>query len=202
MSQLVDAEVATNAPAAMGVGAATRSAIRHSFIWRGRASLSQFWWPSLTLGVLSLVLGVSGLVTWIMGAFSLRQRIIEVGNPEVNDPLLGADMSGVGLVWFGVGVLLLALSAIVAFPLLALTVRRMHDCDWSGRWAGLAIALTAAMSAVLLFTAWESALTLGMVVAGVCALSVQIIGTLIFIITLMPGQPHENRFGPGYPTAE
>lgn len=93
----------------MGFGEAVRTCFGKSFVWRGRASIAEFWWFTLALSLAAIVVDLLELLlTYITQAF--------------------LD-----------GLLLQALFAIVSFfPSLAATIRRLHDTGRNGAWFWLA----------------------------------------------------------------
>jgi uncharacterized membrane protein YhaH (DUF805 family) len=81
----------------------------------GRASRSEYWWVALVFFVLYLVLGIAAFGA---GIATGRERFDGTVEP------------GIGLLPFALLLVLLSLASIV--PNIALSVRRLHDANFSG----------------------------------------------------------------------
>lgn len=104
----------------MGFGQAISSGFSKFFVWRGRASRSEFWWWIL-FSILALIVALI-----IDQAFGFKIYSVST------------DYTGAGaetLVTYGkVGIVYPVVAIILFFPTLAVTVRRLHDTNHSGWW--------------------------------------------------------------------
>ena len=97
------------------IGEAARRFFKKYATFTGRASRSEYWWWTLISAVVGIVLNIIMSVAGSAGA-------------TVNDS--GAMVPGPGAI---VGVILLVIWGLaVIVPSLALTVRRLHDVNFSG----------------------------------------------------------------------
>jgi uncharacterized membrane protein YhaH (DUF805 family) len=114
------------------VGEAVRRFFKKYATFTGRASRSEYWWWTLISGVVGLILEI---VVMLGGA----------SGSTVNDA--GATVPGPGAI---VGYVLVAIWTLATLvPSLALTVRRLHDANFSG-WMVL-IGLVPILGAIVLF---------------------------------------------------
>ena len=88
-------------------------------VFSGRASRSEFWWVSLALGLVTLVLY---LLTLVLGIATGSQGTTSTGSPTTI-PGAGAFLPGALLVILWLGTIV---------PGIAVTVRRLHDANFSG----------------------------------------------------------------------
>lgn len=116
-------------------------AIRHALAnlanFSGRDGRQAFWYYALFLVILNLVLGFAATVPMMVSAFQVAFEGVQTGMPEDEvAAILAARMSGQAetTLWVSL-VMSLATTALLA----ASFVRRLHDSDHSGWWAGLAV---------------------------------------------------------------
>lgn len=148
-----------------------RDSYRKSFNYAGRATRRDYWvFYAIALGVSSAGNGLARIAD-------------DIAPHSIPLPLvLGFLLSGLGIANF--------------FPLLALTVRRLHDVGISGWWYPVAIVV-----APVLATGTAIAITRHAfpgVMAGWGALMIG--GIAMLVVTVRPGDRSENRYGPP-PTA-
>jgi uncharacterized membrane protein YhaH (DUF805 family) len=100
-----------------GIGpiAAVARFYRKYATFSGRASRSEYWWIALVFFVVYLVLG---LATFGAGLATGRERFDGTTEP------------GIGALPFALLLVVISLASIV--PNIALAVRRLHDCNFSG----------------------------------------------------------------------
>jgi len=114
----------------MGFGQAVKTCLFRKYsTFPGRASRSEFWWFSLFYWF-SLVIGL--IVGSAFVAFSVRNVSCFEGACGYS---WAFGMFFMGIAVFGVHTLLLIT------PMMAVTVRRLHDVGWSGGWCLLYIIL-------------------------------------------------------------
>lgn len=95
-----------------------------------------------------------------------------------------------------------------AMPLLAVYVRRLHDVGWSAWWIAVHYAFIAVLFAVFVFHvtqasffAFDAEDLFTYVISQMLpwieysALPINILSTLLFILTLLPGKQKPNRYG-------
>ena len=104
-------------------------------------------------------------------------------------------------VWFGV-------IAYFAMPLLAVYVRRLHDVGWSAWWIAAHYALISVLFAVFVFHVTQAVFFTSDMVElfshvvprllpwlEYTAIPLNVLSTLLFILTLLPGKTTPNRYG-------
>lgn len=109
--------------------------------------------------------------------------------------------------WYSITCAFLAaffLFAYLALPLLAVYVRRLHDVGWSGKWIALHYGIICLPFSVSVFHVTQ------MYLMGYDYLSLSesleswalytmpishILGLLLFILTVLPGNPTKNKYG-------
>lgn len=94
---------------------AVKRFFRKYVVFSGRASRAEYWWWALAYAVAWLVLIIVGVIAGLPGATQ---------NAD------GSSEPGPGFIPVGIIMLLVMLGCIV--PSIALTVRRLHDADFSG----------------------------------------------------------------------
>ena len=163
----------------MTFASSVRSALRQYATFTGRATRAEFWWFYLFTALVGLV--VDNL-----------------------DSLLGTSVYSEG----AASATGLVVNLVLLLPLLAVTVRRLHDSDLSGWWVllpfGATFLATAAAIAALvigfgsLFTgAPDAGVTVGVVVLGVFAVFLFGVGMVgLLVLMLRRSTPGPNRFGP------
>ena len=166
----------------------------------GRAGRREYWGSVLYSSLLYVAISVPIIVCGIGYAAVLHTDADE------------GVIVGWALALMAALILLLVAVLYTFTPLTALWVRRLHDVNWSGWWIvlhmvlgtiGLVTAVAAAMSEILLLAEsgpmsklseklleWklEAIIDLNMLPAN-------ILGILLFILTILPGQKCPNRFG-------
>lgn len=124
-------------------GASLREAVSRFFkkyaTFSGRASRSEYWWWALVSGVVSIVLNIIMAVGGAAGA------------------KMGADGTAVPGPGYTIGLVLAVIWFLaVIIPSLAVTVRRLHDANYSG-WMYLLVLIPFAGAIILIvFTVMES----------------------------------------------
>ena len=155
----------------MGFGQAIKHVLRNYVNFRGRATRSEFWWFSLLMVIVYVVL-------FIMST---------VGIATSADPQLWGLLAQVGstgtLVWF--------LATII--PVSAVWFRRLHDSNKSGWWYLLTIMLGFGGFFFFAISALQNevAFTIGLVLG----LASSIGGIFLLIFALLPSTSGPNRFG-------
>lgn len=96
----------------IGIGAAVKRGFAKYSTFSGRASRGEYWWWTLFVTLVLVVLGIAALV---LGSATSPDGGVTPGTPAV--PLLVA----IGLFYLAILV-----------PTLAVTVRRLHDAGYSG----------------------------------------------------------------------
>lgn len=100
-----------------------KTCVLKTFVWKGRASRSEYWWFWLFMGMVKFP------IHWLSGVdflgvttgYDTLRAVAYFGHiPELED-------------------LILPLDVIFFFPCLAVTVRRLHDMGLSAWWALLAM---------------------------------------------------------------
>ena len=162
-----------NAPKRVGFPEAVSRAIRQYAKFSGRASRSEYWWFSLFLVLTQFGLGL------LVGVAQSKSEAL-------------AQMTGV---------LLAVIPIVFLIPALALTSRRIHDSGRSAKlYFGLLIGLIvlSPVLSVLFFVAVLMASGGGS--QGVLVIALAIVGSVFvyqLVITLSPGTPEANTYGPG-----
>jgi uncharacterized membrane protein YhaH (DUF805 family) len=137
-------------------------AFRRTFDFRGRSTRAEYWWFQLCLIALILLMAVFG---------ALFATVLGGKNAAMPLPIL-----------------LMGLSAlVVTIPNLALTVRRLHDVNFSGWW------LLAPSGAMVLVSVLGSMLDSN--VAAVLLLIPAAANIGLFALTVTPGTEGLNQFG-------
>ena len=119
----------------IGMGGAMSRFFNKAFRFHGRASRSEYWWATLGLTLIGLVLGFASGV--IGGATSSS----------------GGEPSGAAFIPMGLLVLFLLATII---PSLSVTIRRLHDAGFSGWWYLISLVPFGGL-VVLVMTILESA---------------------------------------------
>jgi uncharacterized membrane protein YhaH (DUF805 family) len=117
-------------------GAAVRRFWTKYATFRGRASRAEYWWWALVAAVVGVILEIIGLASGSMGS--------------TLNTTTGMATPGPGFGIFGIVALLWGLATIV--PSLALLWRRLHDANYSGLFALLALIPFVGGIIVLVFT--------------------------------------------------
>ncbi|WP_181441978.1 DUF805 domain-containing protein [Swingsia samuiensis] len=99
----------------MGFIEAVKSGYKNAFKFKGRASRAEFWLFALYQYILILPLAMIG------GFFFLLSSLHDAPNSSYAIPLIG-------------GVVVLVCAILIGFPSFALTIKRLHDCGFSGWW--------------------------------------------------------------------
>jgi uncharacterized membrane protein YhaH (DUF805 family) len=187
----------------MGPIRSTRRGLGGVFRLSGRAGWAEYWWFVLTGGVLSLTLSwgwgggavdayVDGMRQGLEGA-ALQAHVAAAPQGALKGALLAALEP---VADEAARLIVLALFAVVwAWLTLAGTtaaVRRLHDVGRSGWWIGWPIPVGAG-AGVMAATAPQLLLMLALP-AAIMFMVVSLV-TLVFL--LLPGEPGQNRFGPG-----
>lgn len=150
---------------------AIRSCLRQYAGFSGRAPRSEFWWWLLCAGLV-LVFGSIALLG--MGADDLDV-----------DPEVGSGSIAATILWVG-----------VLIPTLALTVRRLHDTDWSGWWALSTALCNAAPVYGAAFGLYALGVALGIDAVLLTYMAVSAVSLVVFVRMFFPGSRGDNRFGP------
>lgn len=139
----------------MGFSEAVRTVYAEKYAtFAGRAARSEYWWFILFYFVVMLVL------TLILVAFA--------GVASFNNPGAGQEIPVLGYVGFAlIGIFLLA----SIIPMIAVTVRRLHDRNMSGWWY------------------------LGFIVASMIPFLGIIASIALVVLTALRGTPGPNKFG-------
>lgn len=171
----------------------------------GRDSTGQYWPYVLTIIVvnfiISLILTVPMMIDAFTASFEAVRQGAEAGVP-VDDTALQAQMMQqmMGDI-AGFWPITMALGIVQMLLVLAATVRRLHDRDWSGWWVLLGVVgwLTGAIAS------WW---TMDLMQGGIAELEANMgmisvigwlpyVGYIILLIQLVQsGSPEPNRFGP------
>jgi uncharacterized membrane protein YhaH (DUF805 family) len=148
------------------------SFFRKYFQFSGRATRSEYWWPQLLNFVVGLMIGFAGV--FAAGATGMHNALF---------------IDSMTTLW----------NLAIVVPLLALAVRRLHDVGFSGWWLLGPIA-TGFFAVIVLVPA----LTLGsmaavdegaLILSGLLVLACLGFSVFIFVCSVLPSQPGENRFG-------
>ena len=153
---------------------AVRSCLRQYAVFSGRAPRSEYWWWILSVGVVNVVLGIG---------FSE-----EISGTPADPAAVGESALNIPSVVFLVATFL---------PTLAVTVRRLHDGDWTGWWA----ASVALVNAFWVYGAWVGPYGFGVALGGstlvlLLFLVASVGWLLVFIRMFVSGSQGTNRFGP------
>ena len=157
----------------------------------GRSRRQEFWLYTLFVILLWILLiavlgAVFGVAFTALGA-----------NPSPEALL--TSLGGGGLAAFGLlGIIWLAL----LIPGLAVSIRRMHDTDRSGWWAGTPVILY--YSASFLPFVLEPGSTASLIIQGVFSLAWFVTGVIFIVFSCLDGTRGPNRFGadPKDPSAD
>ena len=156
----------------MGPVKAIRSCLRQYVGFSRRAPRSEFWWWSICAG---LVLSIGLMV--LLG--------MEEGDLEGADPDAGSGSIAGTILWLGFFI-----------PSLAVTVRRLHDTDWSGWWALSTALCSAAPVYGAAFGLYALGLAFGRDAVLLPYLAASAISLVVFVRMFFPGTRGDNRFGP------
>ena len=154
--------------------------LRKYAVFSGRARRTEYWGFMLLASVLPALFLFAGI-------FSLPPDAL---NPEAMAP--GSAALGLYEAMWHVGgfpraalLLWAAMTLALFLPLLAVTVRRLHDIDRTGWWIAL-YALAPVVVALMLFSSPA---------ALIVALPLNILSLILFVFTLLDGTVGPNRFG-------
>ena len=147
----------------------------------GRAPRSEYWWWLAFLCVVMLVLMLTSREFWA----GFREGYSE--DPATWGSAPESEGGNVRLLLLQLGTFL---------PTLAVTVRRLHDGNWSGWWATSSALLGLAMLISALFGPYGLGVFLGIPLVGELYLVAMVVGLLVLIRMFVPGTRGENRFGP------
>jgi uncharacterized membrane protein YhaH (DUF805 family) len=161
----------------MGFGQAITHVLKNYVNFRGRATRSEFWWFSLFMVIVYVVLLIMSSV-----------GIATSADPQLWGPLAQVGSTGT-LVWF--------LATII--PVSAVWFRRLHDSNKSGWWYVLTIMSGFGGLVFVVLSALQNqvAFTVGMVLG----LTSGIGGIVLLIFALLPSTPGPNRYGEGSTSA-
>lgn len=108
----------------MSFGQAIKHVFQNYANFQGRASRSEFWWFYLFMVIVNAIL-----------AIPYQIGIMSTANTVTVDEATGVVTSGglSGLAIFGIALLTIWTLATI-IPLIAVSVRRLHDTDRSGGW--------------------------------------------------------------------
>ena len=155
---------------------AVKHCIRCYATFTGRAPRSEYWWWSLFAGPAMLVIS-----------------LISVTSLAIHEDYSGSDLPGVTH-------LLFLLQLAVYLPTLAVTVRRLHDGNWSGWWAASNAMAMAMWSFANAYGEYGLAPLLGIPAIGVVIAIAYLMASLVALLVLarmfFAGTRGENRFGP------
>lgn len=160
---------------------ALRLSFRNIFNFKGRARRSEFWWTTVGVYLITLVVY---LLAMLIGAGTAG--FADLFQPE---SVVSGSLSAYGIV--------IGAWAIVAWILMfALSVRRLHDTGHSGWLIGTAYLLGfAGFTIVFIGTGIRNSLsltTIGMLVFAVYLL----LALYIFFLTIFDSDVEENKYGP------
>ncbi len=162
-----------DAPKQVGFVEAVSRAFRQYAKFSGRASRSEYWWFSLFLFLTQLGFGL------LVGVAQSKAEAL-------------AQMAGVVLAVFPI---------VVLIPALALTSRRIHDTGRSAKlYFGLIIGLMVLSPVLYVLFFIAVLMASGGGSQGVLFIALAIVGSLFvyqLVITLSPGTPGANTYGPG-----
>ena len=105
--------------------------------------------------------------------------------------------------------ILLAVIIYLAVPLLAVYVRRLHDVGWSACWIVIHYVLICAIYAIGVFHVVQQTILYGDDISFImqnvfeimqpilhyAAKPMEILSVILFIVTLLPGNPKKNKYG-------
>lgn len=105
--------------------------------------------------------------------------------------------------------LLLGLIIYLAMPMLAVYVRRLHDVGWSAWWIAIHYAVVCVVYAIGVFHVVEQTILYGddiyyilqnvyekmQPILHYSAKPMEILSIILFIVTLLPGNPKKNKYG-------
>ena len=156
------------------------------FTRSGRASRSEYWYFLLFYLLLNIAVQLLGTYVRTHGQSSTPSILLSIVT---------------------MGFWLVALATVV--PMLMVTVRRVHDIGRTGWWVGVSfingLLLDGALGYVIFRTTimhntqnLQAGLPSGgmAIVLGILGLIGIALGLTIFIFTILPGSPGENRYGP------
>ena len=156
------------------------------FTRSGRASRSEYWYFLLFYLLLNIAVQLLGTYVRTHGQSSTPSILLSIVT---------------------MGFWLVALATVV--PMLMVTVRRVHDIGRTGWWVGVSfingLLLDGALGYVIFRTTimhntqnLQAGLPGGgmAIVLGILGLIGIALGLTIFIFTILPGSPGENRYGP------
>ena len=156
------------------------------FTRSGRASRSEYWYFLLFYLLLNIAVQLLGTYVRTHGQSSTPSILLSIVT---------------------MGFWLVALATVV--PMLMVTVRRVHDIGRTGWWVGVSfingLLLDGALGYVIFRTTimhntqnLQAGLPSGgmAIVLGILGLIGIALGLTIFVFTLLPGSPGENRYGP------
>ena len=149
---------------------AIRSCLRQYVGFSGRAPRSEFWWWSICAGLV--------LVIVLMVLLGLEETDLESADPDADSGSIA-----VTILWIALFI-----------PSLAVTVRRLHDTDWSGWWA----LSTMLCGAVPVYAAAFGAFALGVLASTAVLLpylAASAVSLIVFVRMFFPGTRGDNRFG-------
>ena len=158
----------------MGPIQAVKTCFRKYFVFSSRASRSEYWWWTLFV-----MLGAA--VTTALDVM-----------------IFGFDESGREFATAGVVDGIFSIATIV--PHLAVSVRRLHDANWSGWWV-LALLILSLAFIPLVFVDAVGDPDVLLVLLLVCALVWTVLVLTLLVRMCMRGDEGTNRFGPNPLTA-
>lgn len=185
----------------MGLWACFIYAIRNSFNYKGRATRKEFWGFYLFNYIFGLILSQITSLFITEQTTLFNTRVEEAENVELVYQILWAYMTDPAVLMTIVVSQLYAL--FMLFPFLAVSVRRLHDVGRSAFAVFLGVALNLALiaSAGYLFASLMENPEIENFVNRVICLGVScalflIVSLYLFVLTLVPGKPGPNKYGP------
>ena len=156
----------------MGFGQAISTCYKKFFTFSGRATRSEYWWFQL----FAFLVGIGIFVLAIIAAAAMAPSDDSGGFEALGGFIFVLIIGG-----------LIALIAL-GIPALAVTVRRLHDMGQPGWWVGVNYAINC-------LTIPMSFSENGSSTSSVLSLLGSALGIGIFVMTILPSQPKDNKYG-------
>ena len=193
------------------IGGAVMRGLRNVTNLHGRDTLGQYWPYALTLMGIQFMLGLLVSIPMVMQSMASSMAQVENAARAGQQASIAAIQAESFRATMVQGLQLFpyttAISVIFGLLLIAATVRRLHDRDWSGWWvAALVVVKLAAMvngylamrAIAVAMTQTHDITTMSSSMISSAALSLPIWGLYITLLVqlVQRGNGLENRFGP------
>ncbi len=151
----------------------------------GRARRSEFWWFSLALIIIEIIISIISLFTRDWNAYFLASRNLE-----------HLEMLRISYCNFG-GILSLIFCIVTFIPSLSVQVRRFHDVGKSGKWVIVPLLASFAIIVGICMLSKENLLApIPLILIFVPLLLFGVFGIIFLVWSCLDSKPQTNKWGP------